>query len=74
MCKLKLYWFKIWTTTNDKNQQESKSSLEAKYKGERIFESSNSLLFCVLRLIQIYMHRMYCAGVENAAKQEQNHC
>ena len=68
MCKLKFYWFKIWMTTNDKNRPESKSSLKAKYKVERIFESSNSLLFCVLRPIQIYLHRMYCAGAENAAK------
>ena len=46
-----------------KNRQESKSSLKAKYKIER-----NSFLFCVLRPIQIYLHRMDCAGVEPAAK------
>ena len=33
------------------------------FKVERIFLSSNCLLFCVLRPIQIYLHRMYCAGV-----------
>ena len=54
-------------TRPEKNRHESKSSLKAKYKVERIL-SSNSLLFCVLRPIQIYLHRMYCAGVEHAAK------
>ena len=55
-------------TRIEKNRQEPKSSLKAKYKVERVFQSSNSLLFCVLRPIQIYLHRMYCAGVEHAAK------
>ena len=55
-------------TTNDKNRKESKSSLKAKYKDERIFLSSNCLLSCVLRPIQINLHRMYCAGVEYATK------
>ena len=52
-------------TTNDKNRKESKSSLTAKYKVESIFLC---FLFCVLRPIQIYLHRMYGAGVEDAAK------
>ena len=71
MCKLKLYWFKIWMTTNDKNRKES-TRIEIISKSEtqdqNIFLSSNSLLLCVLKPIQIYLHRMYCAGVEHAAK------
>ena len=66
MCKLKFCWFKISMTTNDKNQKESTRKIISKV--ERIFQSSNSLFFCVLKPIQIYHHRMYCAEVEHAAK------
>ena len=55
-------------TRTEKNRQESKASLKVKHKLERIFESSNSLLFRVLKLIQFYLHRISCAGVEHAAK------
>ena len=51
-------------TRTEKNRQESKSSLKAKHK----VKSLNSLLFCLLRPIQIFLHRMYCARVEHAAK------
>jgi len=68
MCKLKFCWFKMCMTTNDKNRKESKSSLKAKDKVERILKFKQLVLFCVLRPIQIYLHRMYCAGVEHAAK------
>ena len=55
-------------TRTEKNRRESKLSLKAKHKVERFFKSSNSLLFCVLKPIQIFVHRMYSAGVEHAAK------
>ena len=32
MCKLKFYWFKIWITTNDKNQKESTIRIEIIFK------------------------------------------
>ena len=54
-------------TRTEKNRQESKASLKVKHKVERIFQSSNSLLFRVLKPIQIYLHRMPCAGGEQAA-------
>ena len=65
MWKLKFYWFKIGMTTNDKNQEKSKRT-EVISKSE--IQSSKSLLFCFLRPIQFFLHRMYCAGVKHAAK------
>ena len=71
MCKLKFCWFKIWMTSNDKNRKES-TRIEIISKSEiqswKNFLKFKQLTFCVLRSIQIYLHRMYCAGVEHAAK------
>ena len=54
-------------TRIEKNRQESKSSLKAKYNVERIFLKFQQFTFLRLES-QIYLHRMYCAGVEHAAK------
>ena len=55
MCKLKFYWFEIWMTTNEKNR---KNRNHLKKRNKKLKEFFKVQTVCVLRPIQIHLHRM----------------